>query len=203
MDIRDFRRLILLCLLVCDTLAFGVRGEGEDVKVGVAAAGEVILLEVEIFHVPSDSTFFWDRNLIHLKRRNPQGVGVLDSEKVRVFRDVLMSQEAKLLSQPTVSFFVGQQCQIAMSIDGMNEPLQFVEIFGSRLNGKDLSMDMSAGLTQKLESLRELDLGDGFTGKWEGIVQLNSTLYMVMRSRNLEDPNNYIFLLTFQRPRGK
>lgn len=192
-----------MCLLMCDTLAFGVRGEGEDVKVGVVAAGEVIQLEVEIFHVPSDSTFFWDRNLIHLKRRNPQGVGVLDSEKVRVFRDVLMSQEAKLLSQPTVSFFVGQQCQIAMSIDGMNEPLQFVEIFGSSLNGKDLSMDMSAGLTQKLESLRELDLGDGFTGKWEGIVQLNSTLYMVMRSRNLEDPNNYIFLLTFQRPRAK
>jgi hypothetical protein len=147
-------------------------------------------MQAQIFHVPSDSTFFWDRNVIHLKRRNPQGEGIPEVGKLNAMRQALVDQGGRLVASPSITFL---QSQLASMQIGMPDHTFYLEIGENGFNPKDNSLELSLELGQLagVEELKPTDL----SGKWQGVIPEGRTLYLVLRSRDPMVTDNFVVFL--------
>lgn len=169
-------------------------GEAEDriPDVAVAAQPATLQFDVEFYHIPSDSTFFWDRGLINLKRRNPQGEGHLSEEKLKVFKESIISQGGKMLMSPAVQTLEHRGASMVMGING--EAFFFL-LRDCRLNEGSVAMDLVTGKTFQPDAPIPNDLGMGLSGEWKGEVPLGNSLYLVLRSRDPGIADNYVVMI--------
>lgn len=150
----------------------------------------VIRMQVQIFHVPSDSTFFWDRNVIHLKRRNPQGEGIPEVGKLNNMRQALVGQGGRLIASSSISFTESRSASMQIR---MPDHSFYLEIGENGFKPEDNSLEMSIDVGQLAGTgvLKPTDL----SGKWQGVIPEGRTLYLVLRSRDPMVTDNFVVFL--------
>lgn len=156
----------------------------------IPAKRKKVSLKTSIYQISSDSTFFWDKNLVHLRRDNPQGLGIIPTVKVPQFAEVLKLQEAQLLSSPRMIMMEGGKAQMGVHA---RDKAFFFKVNQIKLENDSFEMDIRFGLGKVFG---ENEPKPQFDCPYKGAFPLGSSLFLVSRSRDPKDKSNYIFILT-------
>ncbi len=154
---------------------------------------EPLKIHTQVYHIPSSSTFFWDKNLINLKRRNPMGQGILSEKEVETFKKVIELQSGKKIANTSLQTFLGGKA--LLGIAHFNAQSSFLKIISSSLDKNNLQMKLVFGIGDKVPEKNDLNKKANYDCEWAGKIPLGTTLYLVSRSKSLKDENNYLILM--------
>lgn len=153
-----------------------------------------ITTSYQLIHVPKQSTFFWDSDLFYLKRRNPQGYGVLDSKKSEIFQKAIKLQDGTIRHKGTKSFFVSKPAPFHFKD---KKPGLSWKISKSQLEDDTLRLDIQFDESPIIVPDQKEPIIPKFESDWSGEVPLGKDLYFVLRSRDLKCDDNYVVILNF------
>lgn len=154
---------------------------------------KVIRIQFEIYHLPSDSTFFWDKSLINLKRRNPMGDGILSAEKAEIFRKVITEQQGKRLMSSRLSMVPTHKATMGMQ---NRQNYFYLKVSDGSLKEDTFTSNMEFGIRDNSSPPVDINQKSKMDCPWTGDIPIGSTLYLVSRSKDLKIQDNYIALLT-------
>lgn len=160
----------------------------------VPAIGQNLVIKGEVYHVPSSSSFFWDNNLINLKRRNPMGEGILNPKQLEIFKKVLDLQNGKSVGKPLIQTAVGRPALVGMA--RYKPEFCFLKIDSTSLNNNHLETELIFGIRDNVPPKAKIEKPSDRDCPWNGKIPLGSTLYLVSRSKDPKIKDNYVVFIS-------
>lgn len=149
-------------------------------------------IQTAVFWVPSNSTFFWDQNPIRFKRQNPQGLGKIDLDKSKQFKEAIKLQGGITLVDMEVNNPFGKESKV--TIDEKEHMVFLLCDWNKKTMTNGLEhITGQVGLFMS-KPAPELNTALAFL-KYRMDFHSNQCLYIVHRSRSSTDNNNFVIVV--------
>lgn len=154
-----------------------------------------ISYQVEVYLIPSSSTFFWDKSLINFKRKNPMGSMILRNEQAQNLIQVIGLQDGKKITSNQYKVPIRSSLTIPDKVND-NQLFMVQYLRGKTQNNIDLqfSYRFISRYGPNIVDTNKLMTPWDFT--WSGNVPFDSTICFISRSKDLKRSENYAIFVT-------